>query len=248
MTRAELDAHVWADGHWMNTASGRRFPVLDPTPESFDIVDIAIALGNVARYGGHTRGHYSVAKHSIVVSMAVELAGGSLDEQRWGLMHDAAEAYYGDVPWPLIAAGLVPELRAAEKRGMALMAQRFGLSPDEPQIVKNFDLEALEVESEKVLTRHPNWLVARRASDAMRMAWDVEAYWTWVHDGLGFIRRAVGLGLAIESDIDTVRKLVWRDWYCGHCGHCVAEQPESTQHAARKLDDVLVRIDMERAR
>lgn len=210
MTRTELDAHVWADGHWMNTASGRRFPVLDPTPESFDIVDIAIALGNVARYGGHTRGHYSVAKHSIVVSLAVEHAGGTLDEKRWGLMHDAAEAYYGDVPWPLIAAGLVPELRAAEKRGMALMAERFGLSPNEPQIVKDFDLEALEVESEKVLTRHPGWTVARRASQWIRDAWEVESGVTWAHDALGFIRRAVVLGLAIESDIDTVRRLVGR--------------------------------------
>lgn len=76
MTRAELNAHVWADGHWMNTASGRRFPVLDPKPEDFDIVDIAVALGNVARHGGHTRGHYSVAKHSIVDQARAECRAG----------------------------------------------------------------------------------------------------------------------------------------------------------------------------
>ena len=49
---------------WILTASGRRFDLLAPTVESVDAGDIAHALSQVNRFGGHTRVPYSVAEHS----------------------------------------------------------------------------------------------------------------------------------------------------------------------------------------
>lgn len=157
-----------AGGWWINTATGRRFPFLAPAPSDIDILDIAIALSHQARYAGHTRTHYSVASHSVVVSRVVWKLGGSLDERRWGLLHDAAEAYVTDIPWPLKAAGLVPGLKDAEASIMDAIRWRFDLSDVEPQIVRDIDLEMLEVESDTLLVRHRDWQIARPARPEVR--------------------------------------------------------------------------------
>lgn len=86
-------------GPWIATYGGRHFHPLDPRPEDIDLVDIAHALGNLCRFTGHTREFYSVAQHSVLVSQS--LSGESLDVQLWGLLHDAAEAYIGDISKPL---------------------------------------------------------------------------------------------------------------------------------------------------
>lgn len=143
---------------WMNTYSGKRFDILDPQPTQISIVDIATALSNQARYAGHTIRHYSVAEHSLIAWDAVaHLAPEDLDLQRWALMHDAAEAYVTDIPWPLIAAGLATEIKATEKRIMAVICERFGLSPKEPALVKEIDTELLDLEADSLLVRHPDW-------------------------------------------------------------------------------------------
>ena len=42
---------------WILTATGRRFPLDAPRPEDVDPLDLAHALGNLCRFGGHTRLH-----------------------------------------------------------------------------------------------------------------------------------------------------------------------------------------------
>lgn len=207
-----------APAPWLNTATGRRFNFLDPKPEDIDIVDIAVALSHQARYAGHTRYHYSVAMHSLVIEAALIGAGGVASDRptrAWGLMHDAAEAYVTDIPWPLKAAGLVPGLSAVEKVIMAAVCARFGLPPDEPPIVKDLDLEILDLEAGDLLNRHPDWPngTPRAPRPALvtawqQMRWLVGYAYPPAHIGLRFMIAAFDLGLAADDDVGRFKAVV----------------------------------------
>ena len=110
---------------WFCTASGRKFFPAAPTVEMVCIEDIAHALGNICRFGGHCRRHYSVAVHSVGVSMLVHP-----DLAMQALMHDATEAYMGDMVKPL--KEVMPEFEAMEEKLWRLIAERFGLPPTPP--------------------------------------------------------------------------------------------------------------------
>ena len=102
--------------------SGKQFFINAPT---FDIEDIAHALGMVCRYNGHSRHFYSVAEHSVIVSLLMkELKLGDPTE---GLLHDVAEAYIPDMVsgWKNECAGW----RAFEARVEGPMRDHFALPP-----------------------------------------------------------------------------------------------------------------------
>jgi len=85
-----------ADGDWMLTYTGRQFWPCAARPEAVCIEDIAHALSLTCRFGGHVREFYSVAQHSVIVCdhLPARL-------KLHGLLHDAAEAYLGDVIRPV---------------------------------------------------------------------------------------------------------------------------------------------------
>lgn len=132
-------------GHWIQTFSGHAFTPLSPRVEDIAIVDIAHALSMLCRYNGHCRQFYSVAEHSVAVSRWLQAQGASLVTQQWGLLHDAAEAYLGDVPRPLKA--VMPEYRAAEDALLQVIAQRFKLNWPIPDVVKEADTRILHDEA-----------------------------------------------------------------------------------------------------
>lgn len=139
------DAASSRPGPWITLLDGRRFHLLDPRPEDVDPYVLASALAKVNRFGGHTTRPYSVAEHSMHVCRLVREAGGTLDERRAALLHDAAEAFIGDLPTPL--KRLLPEYAAIERGIHAAVFARFGLPPDIPEIVKRADLIALVTEN-----------------------------------------------------------------------------------------------------
>ena len=53
---------------WILTQSGQQFDLLRPTASMIKPVDIAHALSRLCRFNGHTRAHYSVAQHSLIVA------------------------------------------------------------------------------------------------------------------------------------------------------------------------------------
>ena len=125
----------------MITYSGMRIDYLKPTPDMFKLEDIAVALSRIARFNGHTDRFitpYSVAEHSIHVSKLVpqRLAAAAL-------MHDAAEAYLGDVISPL--KKLLPGYVALYKRTEEAIAQKWDLDLGHPEI-KIADEKALNTE------------------------------------------------------------------------------------------------------
>lgn len=100
METQDKDKNREAGKMWFQTSSGRTINLQTP-PFTWPIVlaDIAHALSNVCRWGGHTKRFYSVAQHSILVANHLEPHGPEV--MLWGLMHDAAEAYVGDMIGPL---------------------------------------------------------------------------------------------------------------------------------------------------
>ena len=114
-------------GSFMVTKMGIHFYHLDPRPEDICIEDIAHSLANICRFGGHTRRFYSVAQHCVMVSRHVEIIGGDIEAQMWGLLHDASEAYVGDMVRPLKDSQ--PSFKAAEKAIHACVKKAFGIRP-----------------------------------------------------------------------------------------------------------------------
>ena len=84
---------------WVQTYTGKRFELLVPRPDLVDLEDIAHALSLQNRFNGHTRRPYNVAQHSVLVARAVDHLSAVYQLQ--ALMHDAAEAYIGDLVRPV---------------------------------------------------------------------------------------------------------------------------------------------------
>lgn len=129
--------------------SGGRFDLLDPRPEDVNLTDIAHALAQLCRFTGHCRPFYSVGQHCLMVSRLVppELA-------LQGLLHDAAEAYVGDVSRPLknvldeVAPGVLKEI---ETRVEQAIFTRFDVAWPMDPAVKLADNVALATEKRDVM-------------------------------------------------------------------------------------------------
>lgn len=143
-------------GDWIQTFTGKKFHVIAPRVEEIDIVDIAHALSNSCRWSGHCKQFYSVAQHSCFVS-----ENCPTELKMWGLLHDAAEAYIGDLNRPFKLSGKMDEYILAEQRIMDVVCEKFGLTPGMPLAVKEVDNRVLQTEANQILgPRIDNWSIA----------------------------------------------------------------------------------------
>lgn len=125
----------------IQTIHGNYFSYLEPENYEYDIEEIAWSLAKQCRFTGHIKckNIYSVAQHSVLVS---KLLPAHL--KLIGLMHDAAEAFMGDVNSPLKA--LLPEYKRIEKMVEKAIFSHFGLQFPMPEIIKRADLAILAAE------------------------------------------------------------------------------------------------------
>lgn len=148
---------------WIQTFTGQAID-LDGTldPRSINLQDIAHGLANTCRYAGQSRLFYSVAEHSVnVMRCARDIARQegmgfiqSRQFQRAALMHDAQEAYLGDMPTPL--KNLFPAYKELEGQFEEAISSRFGLnSARHKRIVKRADLACLFAERDQLLGDSP---------------------------------------------------------------------------------------------
>lgn len=124
-------------GRYIRLTSGRKFYLNDPKPEDVFLEDVARNLSGMIRYTGASR--YSVAQHQVIAAWMADKfypdAGPVLGRRM--LIHDTAEAYYGDVSSPL--KSLLPDYKKLEDRADACMEQRFGLTFNGEPFVKEID-------------------------------------------------------------------------------------------------------------
>lgn len=144
-TRLTIDMqHTAITTDYVSTFSGNRFYPLRPHIDQVAIEDIAHGLAYQCRFNGQTKTFYSIAQHSLIVASLVppplRLAA---------LLHDAAEAYLGDMVKPLKV--LLPEFAALEDKVTAIIAATYGIDFSDYAPIKRADLVALATEKRDLM-------------------------------------------------------------------------------------------------
>ncbi len=129
---------------YVSTFLGNRFYPAAPRIEDVHIEDIAHGLAFQCRFNGQTRAFYSVAQHSLLVAGLVPAR-----LRLAALLHDAAEAYLGDMVKPLKA--LFPEFSRLEEGVMTIIGERFGVAGFRNPAIKRADLIALATEKRDLM-------------------------------------------------------------------------------------------------
>ena len=123
----------------VSTKSGRRVALLNPSPAQIVIGDIAHGLAHQCRFNGQTSKFYSVAQHSFLVASILPR-----ELRLAGLLHDASEAYLGDVVQPL--KDLLPEYQSIEANFCKVLGERFGVNLQHNDAIRHADLVVLATE------------------------------------------------------------------------------------------------------
>lgn len=144
-------------GYWMSTLSGNRIYLDDPKPEDFTIEDIAHGLSNTGRYNGQAISFYSVAEHTYRGSLRTgEILGFESNALAYEfLMHDAAEAFVGDMVAPLKL--MMPQYTEVEERIQAAIATRFGFNATMTAECKLLDKRMLVTEAAAMFRHNDKW-------------------------------------------------------------------------------------------
>jgi hypothetical protein len=137
-------------GRWSRDSSGRRrkgskgcgysgqpFWHLDPRADEIQYDDVCIGLAREGRYSNQTRENYSVAEHSVIVSLFSERLAieRGYDDQltalvaAQGLLHDGSEAFLGDMPRPLKHLRAMRGYVKAEALWQNAVWERFNIVP-----------------------------------------------------------------------------------------------------------------------
>ena len=142
---------------YMTTSIGRAV-YLPPNVEDISIVDIANALGNLCRFGGHILDgkFYSVAEHSVQVMLQFQRSFPDAPREYvlYALLHDGPETYIQDMIRPVKAH--ITGYNELDMRTDFTIRQRYGIGEDIVwrKRVLDSDNEVLAAEEFTVAGRH----------------------------------------------------------------------------------------------
>ncbi len=185
---------------WMQTRSGRRFRFDDIESNHIEPSDVAWSLGHTCRFAGHCRRFYSVAEHTLLMVHLLNSDVGMFDvESKFVvtgqiLVHDAHEAYVGDMTRPL-KAHIGDAWRLIEEQVENHVRASLGVSGprfDDWSTVSRLDAMLLAAEARELMTWPPErWDIPDFAADTrltigepigsperMGMLW-IDAYNEW---------------------------------------------------------------------
>ena len=132
------------------TATGLEIDLANLKPESIRIYDIAWSLSNTNRYMGHAPVQWDVLSHTgLVYALYGQDVKGQIDPlfSLVLLLHDAVEAYVGDMAWPL--------------KHMSMAGRYLELETDiNSTIMKRFDISEMPGDVDWELIRHYDRLAA----------------------------------------------------------------------------------------
>lgn len=148
------------EGRYCRLYSGRQSWPMDPRPWDINITDIVHALSNLCRFNGQCRQFYSVAEHSVLCSHLVP-AEYALE----ALLHDATEAYCGDMVNPLKLC--LPEFRHVERRLDRAIRTRFGLPAEMSEAVYLADGQMVHREFQMLMNYDPKDLEEMASLDGV---------------------------------------------------------------------------------
>ena len=123
----------------IETFTGKYINCGNPRLDDICIEDIAHGLSMECRFGRQLPEFYSVAQHSIECSKIV-----SHEHKLAALLHDASEAYLGDMASP--TKKQLPDYKRMEAKLMTAIAKKFGFEYPLHKEVKAADLELLFLE------------------------------------------------------------------------------------------------------
>lgn len=135
----------------IRTYSGLHIDPFNPDVGSISLIDIAHALSNSCRYGGHCPRFYSVAEHSCFVADLLELDNAPIKLLRVGLLHDAEEAYLTDIPTPIKRQ--MPEYTSKGDSLRGCIYGRYNLDYSLYPSIKPYDTDAYELERKFLWTK-----------------------------------------------------------------------------------------------
>jgi len=136
----------------IRTVSGKYVNIIDPDPETISIGDIAHALSQLLRFGGHLPEMYSVAQHSVACC-----ALASKEFKLEALLHDASEAYLLDLPKPI--KNNLPDYMKLEKNLQKVICSKYSLPYPISQEVKDIDKKMLEFEWNTLMLGNESYLI-----------------------------------------------------------------------------------------
>lgn len=141
----------WREEMWVPTLSGRFYPFrTDPGPVS--LKDVARSLSHQTRWLGRTGSLYSVGQHSVLCArMARTHYGASREVQFQCLIHDATEAFLGDIPSQI--KRILPDYRALEEKVLAYLCEVWNVKTPFDPLVNIVDERMAKTEARDLGTK-----------------------------------------------------------------------------------------------